>query len=58
MLFTPDVREGESSDVGQRGDFWLLVFGIISPEESDKHLHEVHVLVVLTTQKNKKRTSS
>ena len=47
VLMTPNVREGESSDVGERGDLGLLVLRIIGPDIRDKELHHVHVLGVL-----------
>ena len=41
VLMTPNVREGESSDVGERGDLGLLVLRIIGPDIRDKELHHV-----------------
>ena len=54
MLITPDVRECESSGVSERWDLGPLVFGIIAPHESDKHLHHVGVLVVLVVSCDRK----
>lgn len=54
MLTTPNVREDESSDVGERGDLGLLVLGIIGPDERDHELHHVQVLAVLIVSSYRK----
>ena len=44
---TPNVRKGESSDVGERGDLGLLVMGIKAPYVGDHEFHHVRVLFFL-----------
>ena len=47
MLVNPDVGEDESTQVCKSRDNRLVLKRVVSPDEGNKGLHEVHVLVVL-----------
>ena len=45
MLAAPDIREGEPAHVGESRNLRQLVFGVVPPDESNKHFHQVHMFV-------------
>ena len=42
----PDVGEDEPAHVRESRNLRTLIFGVVSPDESDKHLHDIDVFVV------------
>ena len=47
MLAAPDVCKGKPAHVRESGNLRFLVLGVVSPDVSDKHLHQVDVLIVV-----------